>query len=608
MNGTTFFWRIYGGFTGLFLVVVILAVVLADQRTANVAAEHVGAQLLNEAILVRQLLNKELEELPDAAAGRRIQERLDSSPRRDSPRVTIVLLDGTVVADSAERPERMENHANRPELVAARADGSGIDVRRSRTVGLEMLYAAVRVDRDGEAIALVRCAAPLAAVAAVRGAMRWVLALAAVLAAGFALLGGFVFARRVTRPLGALTRSAWSIAGGNFGEPIPIDGTGEIATLAAAFRKMMDRLNRHLLTIETDRAQVETILRSMREGVIAIDLNERILYINHAARRIFHVDPAAASGDFIWEVIRSTDIVEVLLRSLGGGKDELHELRLNRGLHDVVLEVHSSVLLSTSGSAVGALVVVHDASELRRLESIRSDFVSNVSHEMKTPVAAIRGLVESILDDPQMPGETRLDFLQRVQIQGERLTNLVTDLLSLSAAERATVAWEESSDFAAAIRQSVLSLSRAAEDKGIELSTEIPAGVDAQVVGDSESHRHIVDNLLSNAIRYSREGGRVELGVEASHDEVVLRVRDNGPGIEPVHQDRIFERFYRVDKARSRELGGTGLGLAIVKHTVQSLGGTIELDSAPGKGSTFRVALRRSANVGDGEEKSGKSS
>lgn len=603
MNRPTFFWRLFGGFAGLIFVVVILAVVLADQRAENVAADHVGDRLLDEAVLVRQLLHEELGDLPSPEAGRRIQMRLDSSPRHDSPRVTIILPDGTVVADSAERPERMENHADRPELILALEDGSGIDIRRSRTVGLEMLYAAVRVEADGEILGLVRCSAPLSAVSGVREAMRLVLILAAVLAAFFALLGGFLFARSVTRPLQSLTQSAWSIAGGNYDEPIAVDGTGEIATLAAAFRRMMESVTQHLRTIETDRTRIETILRSMREGVIAIDRNERILYINDAARRIFHVGAEAEQGSFVWETIRSRELVEILLRALKDESDGFSELRLSRGLYDVVLEVRSTVLSSANGSPEGALVVVNDTSELRRLESIRSDFVSNVSHEMKTPVAAIRGLVESIIDDAQMPEQTRNDFLTRVQSQGERLTNLVNDLLSLSAAERAQTQWDESSDLSAALRQSIHALARAAEEKQIELSASVPDGENWAAVGDPEAHRHIVDNLLSNAIRYSREGGHVALSLEVIGDEIEFSVRDDGPGIEPVHQARIFERFYRVDKARSRELGGTGLGLAIVKHTVQSLGGQIEVESAPGQGSNFRVFFRRpAADSGAGAE------
>jgi two-component system phosphate regulon sensor histidine kinase PhoR len=269
---------------------------------------------------------------------------------------------------------------------------------------------------------------------------------------------------------------------------------------------------------------------------------------------MFRVDVSVAVGKPVWELLRQNELLETLRRTLDSGQAEQGELRIRRALRDQVLELHSSVLIDNQGERAGALVVLSDATELRHLESIRSEFVSNVSHEMKTPVAAIKGLVESILDDPDMTDEVRGNFLERIEQQCVRVSNLVNDLLGLAAAERGL---------------------------SVELSPISLGGI----------CRGCVHNLITNAIRYTPDGGRIAVRLLPQDGKAVLEVEDDGIGIEPVHQERIFERFYRVDKARSRELGGTGLGLAIVKHLVQSMHGEIELDSNPGAGSKFRVLL-----------------
>jgi two-component system phosphate regulon sensor histidine kinase PhoR len=272
------------------------------------------------------------------------------------------------------------------------------------------------------------------------------------------------------------------------------------------------------------------------------------------------------------------------------------ELRL-RGGDGPAIEMHAGPLTGGRGEVVGAVLVLNDVSELRRLEAIRRDFVANVSHELKTPLTAIRGLVETILDDPEMPVDVRQRFLERIEEQTQRLSTLVTDLLTLSRLESESSRRErEVVDFRGVVDSSVRRLRGVAEGKGIHLETAFD-GDALWVLGDEEQLRQMVDNLVDNAVKYTPEGGRVAVRLRAATEEgtgqteCLLEVDDTGIGIEPRHQERIFERFYRVDKARSRELGGTGLGLSIVKHIAKDTGGSVSLESRPGLGSTFRVRL-----------------
>jgi two-component system phosphate regulon sensor histidine kinase PhoR len=325
---------------------------------------------------------------------------------------------------------------------------------------------------------------------------------------------------------------------------------------------------------------------------VAVDREERVVHMNAVAGRLLGVVPVDSAGKRIWEVTRAVEIPEILERT--GGTDEVTgsvELRVEGSSEPRVIELVASPLLDASGRRAGAVVVLHDVTELRRLEQVRRDFVANVSHELKTPLTAIRGLVETVIDDEQMEPATARRFALKIRDQVARLSTLVTDLLTLARAESTQVPRERPViDLAAPVRECARRFAPLSAAEGVELVLSLP-DEPIPLRADEEDLRQIVGNLLDNAIKYTPAGGRVDLGVVPGTSEVTIEVRDTGIGIEPRDQDRVFERFYRVDKARSRELGGTGLGLSIVKHLVQSLDGAISLESAPGRGSRFRVRL-----------------
>lgn len=591
MIKASFLWRLYAGYVALIVLLAALVGILIGQRTRATSLEEIETSLRNAATVLGEMARPQLRALARGdTPALDVQSVLASLPAEMQTRLTVITPEGTVLADSKEDPAVMENHARRPEFLAARSSGEGQATRFSKTIGVDMLYLALPVVEAGETIGLVRASLPLGQIDERLDQLRDTVVLAASVSVFVALLGGFFFARRITRPLRSVTAAARSIADGDYDHPLGMANTDEIATLTTAFKTMRERLREHVATIESDRNKILAILSAMKEGVIAVDAHECVVHMNDAAGKTLGIDARACLVRRYWEVLRNADICELLDRTLQASRGHDGEIRITRSLKDIHIELQTSILADAEGKPSGAVLVLHDVSQLRRLEEIRTDFISNVSHELKTPVAAVRGLVESILDDPDMDAETRTRFLERVEKQSDRLSSIVSDLLSLSAIEARKDLPRHPVELQAVLRDSITRQVGEAEEKELALRAELPEEP-VTVLGDAEDLRQVFDNLLSNAIRYTPEGGRIWVRLSASESAAVVEVEDTGIGIEPVHHDRIFERFYRADKARSRELGGTGLGLAIVKHIVHGMQGGIEVESQPAKGSTFRVTM-----------------
>jgi len=331
---------------------------------------------------------------------------------------------------------------------------------------------------------------------------------------------------------------------------------------------------------------------------VAVDPYAQILHMNKAASEILNVSVDDPEGWHIYDVIEVEEVGELLRQTLRDGVERVEELKIMKDDQEQVLEAHASPLRGRDGELAGGLVVLDDLTQLQRLERVRTDFVANVSHELKTPVTAISGLVETLIESEEMDEETRSRFLGKIQNQSLRLSSLVADLLALSRVEARDEQQLElhRMDLKLTAMDSIRRAMVAAEEKGIQLHSQLPEDV-VNVNGDDEALRQVVDNLLDNAIKYTQEGGGVSLSIEVEGDSAILLVKDSGIGIEAEHQERIFERFYRVDKARSREVGGTGLGLSIVKHFTASMGGAVGVESEPGVGTVFRVQLPLAAEV-----------
>lgn len=547
-------------------------------------------QDLEESLRAKAVLLGDLAEHA-AFRGRPLESRVRELGREVGTRLTIVRADGVVAADSEEEPSRMENHGTRPEILAARDAGTGGAVRWSHTLGVDMMYVAVAVRRNGRLLGYARAALPLTAVRDRLAHVRNLVVLGVALATVGGLVLGFFFARSVTRPLTALTEAAEVIAAGGLDREIRTDAPAEIGQLAEAFKRMTGRLEERMDAVTRGRAQLAAILSGMVEGVVAVDREGRVLHMNEVAAAMLAASPEASQGKPLWEATRIPAVLDLLKLPPGDVAVSTRELRLPDGLKERVLEVRASPLRDVRGDPGGLVIVLHDITDLRRLETVRRDFVANVSHELKTPVTAIRGLAETLIDDPAMDRDTHRGFLAKVRDQAERLSRLVGDLLALSRVESGGPALDrETLDLRDPVRDSVRALEPAAAAKGLGFEAVIPTEPLA-VRGDREALRQVADNLLDNAVKYTLAGGRVRVVLRREVDEAVLEVTDTGPGIAPEHLGRIFERFYRVDKARSRELGGTGLGLSIVRHVALAHGGQAAVESTVGQGSTFRVRL-----------------
>ena len=423
------------------------------------------------------------------------------------------------------------------------------------------------------------------------GLVGWRLA-GAVLLAGLSLagLGAAWWAGRARRLLGK-TEVPQAYGRGQ--------GSGdEFARLESLLDASRTGFAEQLEELRADRNQLNALLGSMVEGVVAIDLDRQVLHLNAIAAKWFgRVIPESAIGRPIYELSRQPELSGALIEAM----EKRREVRRSFGLVGSIggeadprkFELTASPLLATSGGGErveGAVAVMHDISELERLEGLRRDFVSNVSHELKTPLTAIHGYVETLLEPAGMDKKTRKRFLRKIRKQSRRLSALVSDLLTLSRIESSTEQAENLVDLRSQVGEVLGLLSPAGEERGLEMVVDCP-GRPVTVRGEEEALRQALSNLVDNAVKYSGVGGRVLVRLRADNGRAVLEVEDEGPGIPAEHLDRIFERFYRVDRARSRELGGTGLGLSIVKNVVQRHGGGVEVDSERGRGSIFRFWL-----------------
>ena len=588
-------WRFYAGFAVLMVATMGLVGILISRSIVHESLDEIDRQLDREARLLHDIAGDALadswEPSLESSALSALQVIIAALGPTLDTRLTVMASDGTVLADSDSDPARMDNHANRPEILEAGIDGRGLASRFSRTVQKQMRYLALPLVVGGEHRGYVRTALALSLVEKRLAGLRWAIFFGALFGMIVALVLGYLLAQGFVRPLGLMAMNAEAVAAGDYDHRVEVSTHDELGQLAKAFNAMTDALRRSILTTTADRNKLTAILSSMVEGVVAIDRDERVVHMNAAAGRMLDIEPETSVSRPIWELTRISEISTALSAALRGEDVGRRALQLV-GTPDRYVELRSSPLFAGGDVAAGAVLVLHDVTRVRRLERVRRDFVGNVSHELKTPVTAIGGLVETLLDDPDAPAEVRRRFLSKINKQAARLSSLVTDLLSLSRIESQGQILELTPiDVCDVLEETVAALQPKIDKGRVQLEARCGNGGGLIVNGEEEALLQAIGNLLDNAVKYSPKGGRVEARGRRDGDRIIIEIEDQGPGIEPVHHDRLFERFYRVDAARSRELGGTGLGLAIVKHIAISLGGEVSLESEPGKGATFRIVL-----------------
>ena len=510
-------------------------------------------------------------------------------------RVTLIALDGRVLGDSevdVVELGRLENHRERPEVRAALAGGIGRDLRTSVSIDAPLIYVAVPVRDGGRIAGVLRLALPLSAVTSSYGALRRVMLAGGLVALAVAFGIGVFVAGRVTRPIVEMQQIARAMSEGRFDLRAPVRSVDEIGALGRALNTMTARLREKIGDLEEERAKARAILDGMVEGVIAVDGHESIMLMNERARAMFGVGAGRGEGKPFLEVIRNAELHEVFRASRVADADAplMREVRL-RHPGDRILQINA-VPLRLAGLDPGVVMVLHDLTALRRLEQIRTEFVANVSHELRTPLTAIQGYLETLLGGALEEPQHARRFLEIAFRHTERLGRLLNDLTDLSNIELGKVALRLGPVSVAEVVDSVLDIIRPRAQTGrVGLIADVQPA-DLTVHADHDRLAQILINLVDNAVKYTAENGWVTVAARPlGQGRADVRVRDTGVGIPRADLPRITERFYRVDKARSRELGGTGLGLAIVKHLVLAHGGELGIDREEGAGTTVRFTL-----------------
>jgi two-component system, OmpR family, phosphate regulon sensor histidine kinase PhoR len=554
-----------------------VAVIAAATLTLDISIRHTWENAVRndiERVLVQNAQGFALRVQNDHEHS--LQQMANEEARITETRVTIIARNGVVLADTEADPKTMENHAGRPEVVAALAGNTGSSSRVSHTVGIEFLYLAVP---SGDKI--VRLAYPLSSLQRNLASIRSNLLRATALALLLALLLAMVIAEVISRRLRRIVRFAEQVAAGDLAARIAETGGDEIAQVTMALDRTARRLEVNFAAVRESRSELEALLNSMTDGVIAVSPDMKVRWANHAIGGILH-QPVRIGAPVI-ELMRHPDFLATLDAALQSKRRE------------------STIIASLSGRRSfsltaeplpdgGVVSVLHDISEVERVEKTRRDFIANVSHELRTPLTSIRGYSETLLESDGLLTDNARDFLQIIRRNAERMGRLTEDLLVLARVESG----EEKLDLRPHSARILLgeAVSSMQEDaRAAEVALEVENVPDWQVMADNYAVHQVFGNLISNALRYAQDGKKIIVGAHERENGIEFFVRDFGPGIASEHLPRIFERFYRVDKARSRESGGTGLGLAIVKHIVLNHGGAVRVESTVGHGTTFFFLL-----------------
>jgi len=583
----------------LALGLIGLAVLIAYAYSSREAERSAKAQIESDFLVRLELVAHQIEtdQLGDFE-GKDWDATADALGAKAQARVTIIAVTGQVLGDSTLTPtelETLDNHSSRPEVHVALTGKIGASHRHSETSDRLMFYLASPLREAGKVVGVVRLSVPMTTIDQSLEALRRVLVVAAMLALSGALVVAVVFVQVLSSRLTSLTRAAKRIASGDLTVRARIPGAGELSQLADALDHLARSLSTTLGDLRQERDRIAGILSSMEEGVLFLDEGGKVVLVNPALRKMLLL-----SGDVIGrsllEVVRHAELKEMVDAALEGDLDEDEddtgspiqgEIRIS-GLLPRQLLVRIQRL---EGVAVGVVGVFMDVTENRRLENLRREFVANVSHELRTPVTSIRSAAETLGGEGDLPPDMSRRFVDIIDRNATRLQSLVEDLLDLSRIESRQFSLTLGALEPGQVMHHIASLfdERAAR-RNVTLEVRAEAGV-SSVRADRKALEHVISNLVDNAVKYSGMGKRVQLYARQDEDWVEFSVRDDGAGIEPKHLPRLFERFYRVDAGRSRDLGGTGLGLAIVKHLVESMRGTVRVESEVGKGTTFFVRL-----------------
>jgi two-component system phosphate regulon sensor histidine kinase PhoR len=578
-----FFRRIFVPYLLLICTATVVVGALLALRVRESYLAKARETLARQAVLISDLLGADLTSGNSTS--------IESQARRLGGmlqcRVTIIEDDGKVIGDNEADPAQMENHRQRGEVVRADADGDGFEERYSKTLNQQLMYCAHKVVTTDGKVHFVRLSMHISDLNHQLNLLYGALATVVVVAAGAGGILSFYVARRGAAPVVELSEFAQALARGELHRRLlPVEG-GEISQLAGTLNTMAESVGRFMEQTAKDRAELLAMLGSMSEGVIGTDTRQRVVVVNERAGELLSFEAGSAQGKMLWEVVRDKAILKAATEVLTSGDRKAFQISPAAGTY---LEI-TACTYPTGETPQGLILVAHDTSQSVRYQELRKEFVANVSHELRTPLTVIKGFTETLRDGAMGDPVNGPKFLATIEKHVDQLTNLVSDLLELSRLESLpdlpnVVAF----DVGAVTRRVTDLLVSAAQRRRQSLHVEVARHI-PRLVGNPDYVERAISNLIDNAIKYTPEGGEIGVSVSMEPEYVVIEVSDNGLGIPAEDLARVFERFYRVDRSRSREMGGTGLGLSIVKHVAQSHGGTIEVSSTPGKGSRFRLRL-----------------
>jgi two-component system phosphate regulon sensor histidine kinase PhoR len=538
------------------------------EQEAKITAEAVLPSLLGEG------------DSPDTLA-KKLGKEIDT-------RVTIIATNGTVLGDSIEEPATLENHATRPEVMDAMATGIGESTRYSTTLNEQMMYVAVTVSNQGVVVGIARVALPLTTVEENVNHVTRTIILTTVIIAVLAMLATWIITRTMTRPIRQLTKAAKSISSGQLGQKIRVSTKDEIGQLAQAFNEMSSNLKSTVDAMTAEKTKLTNILTNMVDGIIMTDTDGGIILANKAAGAIFSFKEEDAINKSLIEMVHDHEVDEILKLCLKIGKEQTTQFEsgiARRFLRAIAMPLRNQEQLS------GALILFQDLTELRSLQTMRRDLIGNISHELRTPIAGIKAMAETLLDGAIDDKKAAKDFLSRIQSETDRLTQMVAELTQLSRIETGhSELKKEPVNLNALVGEVLAEMKPLAERQRVTLGKNLTPS-SPLIPADKDRIRQTIINLVHNAIKFNKPSGKVTVSTSYNNQSVSLTITDTGIGISKDDLPRVFERFYKADKARTG--GGSGLGLAIAKHTIQAHGGEISAQSEEGKGSTFTFNLPR---------------
>ncbi|EAF2930242.1 PAS domain-containing protein [Listeria monocytogenes] len=577
----------------LFFVVMVIVGIFSGELMKSTYLNMKENQLEDDAKILLQTTNMENLDLDKDAAT--IQKSLDPLGEDIDARITVIDSKGDVVADTKKDPEKLDNHMNRPEVtdILKKGESVGISIRESDSLGYSMLYVAVPVKHQSKTDGVLRISISLesvdAAVAKLWGNLALIFGIALVIIAAISVF----IARKITRPVREIIEVSTDLANHKYDSRIHGKISGELQDLSISVNTLAESLETQMFEIKQNEQRLNAIVQNLVSGVMLINVDKQVIMTNRTMYQI--LGETEITGKPFYEVIKSFALSQLIEATFETKTIQQKEIILYFP-REMILDASVSPILGENGEITGIILLLHDITQIRHLENVRSEFVTNVSHELKTPVTALKGFAETLLDGAMYDEMLLKKFLTIIKEESDRLHRLIMDILALSRIEQNPVPENvELVEVDEVIEQSARTIFEMATEKNIQVIIPEKTIPSVTIETDRDKLQQILINLLSNAINYTPVDGKVEVKLIEQEAEVIIEVTDNGLGIPAKDIDRVFERFYRVDKARSRHSGGTGLGLSIVKHLVENCGGRIEVESQEEVGSTFRVTLPKKA-------------